>query len=534
MKGKQAGTVFHPLPNAVRDRKRWILSVPVKGELWLDSGAVAAVRDHKKSLFAAGILKITGDFAAQDAVVLCDSSGYEFARGLCNYTQSEVHKVQGKSSRVFKDELGFVGSEEIIHRNNICLLSIVQNLDPDIIQDGVPSLSADDEPSPMKLSPTGYGSMPNQAGIPGLTDPAWSQHQQQGSNSGYYKEGYAPGSLPMQNQEGNFPGPVGGLSETGQYWQQPQHGSSHFPGQGQNQGQMIAGALHDSHQGNYPPSFPPGSQQGWQSNSGGNPVKQEPDAQPASFGFPPQRDPSMGSGPNTSSGHPAASLPYGGNFPPQDSHNHTKPPYQPSPGPLAPGGRLPPHSGAPGSAGTATNMLYQPPQHSFPTQAAGPPSSQGHGPAQSHRDSRGAPPPGGKGKSHTGPTHKKRQFESGPGRGVSNQRQSSYPPGGQPRQSRPVSSSAASVHDRMQHLQSRGRPQGEDDTDWHSELRTAIAAEQGTDAAPQGSTGMTGFMPSANPAWRDADFRTQQPPSYNSYGYANQQPDINEQGWLPR
>ena len=77
-----------------RDRKRWILSVPVKGELWLDSGAVSAVRDQKKSLFAAGILKITGDFAAQDAVVLCDSNGYELARGLCNYAQTEVHKVQ--------------------------------------------------------------------------------------------------------------------------------------------------------------------------------------------------------------------------------------------------------------------------------------------------------------------------------------------------------------------------------------------------------------------------------------------------------
>lgn len=77
-----------------RDRKRWILSVPVKGELWLDSGAVTAVRDHKKSLFAAGILKITGDFAAQDAIVLCDSNGYEFARGLCNYTLKEVQKVQ--------------------------------------------------------------------------------------------------------------------------------------------------------------------------------------------------------------------------------------------------------------------------------------------------------------------------------------------------------------------------------------------------------------------------------------------------------
>ena len=77
-----------------RDRKRWILSVPVKGELWLDSGAVAAVKQHSKSLFAAGILNIQGAFAAQDAVVLCDDSGYEFARGLCNYTCQELLKVQ--------------------------------------------------------------------------------------------------------------------------------------------------------------------------------------------------------------------------------------------------------------------------------------------------------------------------------------------------------------------------------------------------------------------------------------------------------
>ena len=68
--------------------------MPVKGELWLDSGAVAAVRQHRKSLFAAGILNIQGAFAAQDAVVLCDARGYEFARGLCNYTHQELLKVQ--------------------------------------------------------------------------------------------------------------------------------------------------------------------------------------------------------------------------------------------------------------------------------------------------------------------------------------------------------------------------------------------------------------------------------------------------------
>lgn len=66
----------------------------MKGELWLDTGAVAAVKQQKKSLFAAGILKITGGFAAQDAVVLCEASGYEFARGLCNYTHQELLTLQ--------------------------------------------------------------------------------------------------------------------------------------------------------------------------------------------------------------------------------------------------------------------------------------------------------------------------------------------------------------------------------------------------------------------------------------------------------
>lgn len=94
--------------------------MPVKGELWLDSGAVAAVRDQKKSLFAAGILKITGDFAAQDAVVLCDSSGYEFARGLCNYTQSEVHKVQVRRCATSAN-----ASMHVVHVSHACMCCLL-------------------------------------------------------------------------------------------------------------------------------------------------------------------------------------------------------------------------------------------------------------------------------------------------------------------------------------------------------------------------------------------------------------------------
>ncbi len=56
---------FPPPTNTNRGRKRWILSVPVRGEVWLDEGARRAVQDRKKSLFSAGIAHIKGDFEAQ-------------------------------------------------------------------------------------------------------------------------------------------------------------------------------------------------------------------------------------------------------------------------------------------------------------------------------------------------------------------------------------------------------------------------------------------------------------------------------------
>ena len=35
------------------------MGVPAKGEIWVDAGAVRAVRDARKSLFSAGITKVT-------------------------------------------------------------------------------------------------------------------------------------------------------------------------------------------------------------------------------------------------------------------------------------------------------------------------------------------------------------------------------------------------------------------------------------------------------------------------------------------
>jgi len=88
-----------PLPmshicSCCRGRKRWILSVPVKGSLQMDAGAVRAVEVRSKSLFSAGIVAVSGDFNAQDAVQLCDGDGRELGRGLCNYSAAEVDQIK--------------------------------------------------------------------------------------------------------------------------------------------------------------------------------------------------------------------------------------------------------------------------------------------------------------------------------------------------------------------------------------------------------------------------------------------------------
>jgi glutamate 5-kinase len=83
--------------------------------VWLDGGAVQAVQDRKKSLFSAGIVSVSGDFHAQDAVRLCDARGAEFARALINYAVEEVDKVKvgGRAGRQVGGRGGRVGGRGV-------------------------------------------------------------------------------------------------------------------------------------------------------------------------------------------------------------------------------------------------------------------------------------------------------------------------------------------------------------------------------------------------------------------------------------
>ncbi len=123
LNGEPLGTQFEPKPRPVTARKRWIAnSLVPAGKLYLDAGAVNALQQSGKSLLAAGIVQVEGEFQTQDAVQLCDRSGQEIGRGLVNYSSTELQKIQGHHSDDIPTILGYEGSETVVHRDNLVLV----------------------------------------------------------------------------------------------------------------------------------------------------------------------------------------------------------------------------------------------------------------------------------------------------------------------------------------------------------------------------------------------------------------------------
>ncbi len=124
LQGEPLGTQFEPQPRTDNARKRWIAHglVPT-GKLYLDPGAVTAICQGGKSLLAAGITRIEGDFRPSDAVQLCEGSGSEIARGLVNYSSTELQKIRGRQSEEIPAILGYEVAAEVVHRDDLVVIS---------------------------------------------------------------------------------------------------------------------------------------------------------------------------------------------------------------------------------------------------------------------------------------------------------------------------------------------------------------------------------------------------------------------------
>lgn len=122
LQGESIGTKFAPQPRPVHARKHWIANVLIPmGKLYLDQGAIKAITEDGKSLLAAGITQVEGNFQGNESVSLCNLAGEELARGLVNYSGVELDKIKGCHSEQIAKILGYEGEATVIHRDNLVI-----------------------------------------------------------------------------------------------------------------------------------------------------------------------------------------------------------------------------------------------------------------------------------------------------------------------------------------------------------------------------------------------------------------------------
>ena len=115
---KTSGTLFVPSQRRVRSKLKFMAMVEEpKGALFIDEGAVRAIREGK-SLLPAGVIKIEGNFSKGDVVSVVNPEGIAVGKGKVNFSSDEIRKIAGLKGYQVK-ELLKTTKEEVIHRDNL-------------------------------------------------------------------------------------------------------------------------------------------------------------------------------------------------------------------------------------------------------------------------------------------------------------------------------------------------------------------------------------------------------------------------------
>ncbi len=121
LNGENVGTLFLPDSSKKDGRKRWLLSAkkPV-GKVTVDDGAEKALVNDGKSLLAVGVKEVKGAFEHGDVISIV-AKNKEIARGVTNFSSSELEKAKGLKSAEIGKVLGYIPSGEVIHRDDMVL-----------------------------------------------------------------------------------------------------------------------------------------------------------------------------------------------------------------------------------------------------------------------------------------------------------------------------------------------------------------------------------------------------------------------------
>jgi glutamate 5-kinase len=123
-RGDVLGTLLLADQPVLSARQQWLADhLQARGKLWLDQGATEVLSKGGKSLLPVGVVAVEGDFERGDMVSCVSPDGHEIARGLVNYSVHEARRIRGLPSTQIEAVLGFLEEPELIHRDNLVLIS---------------------------------------------------------------------------------------------------------------------------------------------------------------------------------------------------------------------------------------------------------------------------------------------------------------------------------------------------------------------------------------------------------------------------
>jgi glutamate 5-kinase len=118
--GQPAGTRFAPRDGRYSSFKLWLrYAKPSRGRVLVDAGAARALRQEGTSLLPVGIVDVSGQFDAGDAVEVVHA-GELVGKGICNYSAEELGRIRGLKSAAAREVLPRAG-EEAVHRDYFVL-----------------------------------------------------------------------------------------------------------------------------------------------------------------------------------------------------------------------------------------------------------------------------------------------------------------------------------------------------------------------------------------------------------------------------
>jgi glutamate 5-kinase len=118
--GDAVGTRFAARPGRYSSFKLWLrYAKPTRGRVLVDAGAARALREGGTSLLPVGIVEVSGDFDAGDAVEIAHD-GHLVGKGICNYSSGELRRVRGLKSADVRERLPRA-TDEAVHRDYFVL-----------------------------------------------------------------------------------------------------------------------------------------------------------------------------------------------------------------------------------------------------------------------------------------------------------------------------------------------------------------------------------------------------------------------------